>query len=367
MYIKICMVFLAVFIPFLCTADDVFIIGAAGNTSNSIAKSCLNMAELIASEYSDTINGRYVETAVFDDTSADFKKDMKNTKNLIAVIGCFDERHSEAVEAMEKTSFISVCSQYEAFNEYDNAYRICASESQLAAALARTDIAVFGRRNFGVIYVEGNEDYKSMADAYTETVRENGAVISQFRGVSPERTDFKNILIYLRDKRVRVIYFAGGSRQAGMIARQANELNVGAVFTGTSDIFTRKFIKSAKSGGEGAEFTTKLSPESVWQMKSFAPVMRKYSKRYTEVNKYLPYIYEAALTAGEICEYISDGGGDVKEYLKNMKQKGITGDIIFNDRGERLDPAFYLYIIRRSTFWHYPIKGETLEKYKKAK
>ena len=345
---------------------DTYRIGVLGNTTSTIAKAALNTIELLSESHSNTINPFKLEAVFFDESDGSVKDKIKSTGFLMAVIGCFSEDHKDIFENIKDTALISICSQCSRFTDNDNAFRVVASEIELARILARVAIAVLGRKQFSIVYEESNEEYEKMANAYIETIKANGAVVDHVKTVAPDRTDFTKIIMFIRDKRSRVIYFIGSPEQAALFAKQSRKMNTGAVFTSTSDIFNRSFIRKAKKGAEGAEFVTK-TPPSVWRIKKLRKFMSKYSGKYETSSRYIPYVYD---TTGMILEALDTGKRERKEiieYMKNNPYKGVLGEMSFNENRENTNPEFYFYIIRRKEFLHMKFDVKKRDLYKRAK
>ncbi len=362
LYIAIVLIFI---VPAVSFGGDVYKIGVLGNTNSSIAVAAYNTAQMLADAGGNTADSFELKAVFFDETEEGIKDRIKNEGGLVAVIGCFSAAHKEVVNEADKITFISLCSRCPEFIENKNTFRIAASEGQLARIQARIDYSVFGHRTFGVVYSGGKEKYKYMAEAYADTLKNNRGTLIQFKEVAPERKDFSNIIMYLRDKKTKVIYFAGPYKQAARFAKQSRKMNSGAVFTSTAEIYNSGFSRRAGRGAQGSEFVTKLPP-SIWRIKGFKDFLRKYNKKYRTTSLYMPYAYDAVSLVIDAVKNGAQSGKETAGFLKQADYKGVSGRVAFGETGENTDPEFYFYVIRGSEFLYRKFRSREKRLYKQS-
>ncbi len=352
----------------LVQAKDSYFVGVLGNTDNAVSQAVLNTLNL-AFEEENTKNANFeLKTFFVNDYDGDDAviKEISAKPGLIAISGCFEKTHKSIIEKIKNIPLISVNSRFLGFTApaNTNTFRICPSGIDQAKELARFLITILQKSSFAVIYSLGDEDYASLADAFRETVKKNGRRVIYYRDVDGDRTDFRNILINLRDQRVEVIYFAGGLGQSINMAKQIKDLNVGATFSGIDEIFQWAFIKSAKKGAEGAIATSPVKPG---YKKEIAGFLEKYEEKYKSDDSHVPFAYDEAMLIIKSLNDNKTNPEDIIKYMHEIKYKGVTGNISFNANGDRPENQICFYISRGKSFLYRQLGASEKDLLNKAK
>ncbi|MBP7792056.1 MAG: ABC transporter substrate-binding protein [Candidatus Goldbacteria bacterium] len=359
---------LILFLNLTVFADDLYYVGFLGNSENASTDSLLTGLEVSLNiEDENYVNGR-IKPVFFDENSENVISDIKDTQNLLAIIGCFNEKHKKIIEAINDVPLISISKDFIDFNYLNkpNVFRICPSEVQLARDLARFAVAILDKRHYAVVYTDGVTDFLKAAEEFSETVKRNGAKVDYFRSVEPQRKDFTNILLRLRDLKVQAIFFIGTLEQSINFAKQSYEMKTGALFMSTNTIGNRLFIKKLQNEAEKSCYAD-ISPDNLYKLKKFRPFLTEYYKTNKNIDKHLAYLYDAA-TIVKLC------------YNKNLKDKdnllncfketfydGITGQINFNDYGLRKTVNSFFYIIVKREILYRKLTDQEYKKFMEAK
>jgi ABC-type branched-subunit amino acid transport system substrate-binding protein len=326
-------------------AKDNYTIGFLGNSENSRSISVFNAVKLAADEFNNTMTAYSVNAVFIEDTTTAVDA-VKNQPNMIGLIGSFSSLDGPVLDAAGDMPELCVSGDYPGLGgaAKKNIFRLCASDNQLARDTCRFLITVLSNNRLAVIYSGDNNGFEDMAAAFKSEAERNHITPSYYKEVDTERKDFTAVLLRLRDLRVQNIYFAGPAGQAGLLARQSSEMNVGADFSSTSLIGIRSFIKTAKAGSRGAVYAS-ISPSSIYGFRKFENVYERYRKIYKGNDMHIPYAYDAAQLLLSALSSGKTGHADISAYLHGVGFDGATGNITFNESGERSGAPRYFYII----------------------
>jgi hypothetical protein len=341
----ILLIFIVVF-DIIINAKDIYNIGFIGNSTNTVATDLFDALNIIINDYN---NEKFsLQTKFLNDTSQNLINEIKNG-NFIAITGLVLEKHKKVFEEIKDIPVIIIGSEYLSFDGEKFIFRIAPSNIDLAKILCRIQISVLGKRKFAIIYTEGEDEYLKIAEDYKNTVLKNKAIVDYFRSVDKGRKDFEAILLRLRDLKVNIIFFAGDEEQAALLAKQASQLNVGAEFSSLPYICNKDFIKNAKDGSQGAQFTMAVPP-SLYSFKKMRNFLEKYNETHKTMDAKLPYLFDGVDLLNSCLNEGKTNKSDIIECFKTKNFSGVTGNINFDDNGMRLFYQPYFYVIRGKEF-----------------
>lgn len=178
-------------------------------------------------------------------------------------------------------------------------------------------------------------------------------------GVKPTRSvikagdkDFRAVLGTLA-KDTQAIYFGGYAPEAALLVRQLKELGHKAAFLGPDGLFEPEdYIKAAGGAAEGSIVTALAAPpESVPAAKEF---IKKYEAKHGTIGPYslnaydgVNIIFAAIKRAGKF-----DRAAVAAEVAKTKNYKGISSGraITFNEKGDNVNAAIYVYKVQDNKF-----------------
>lgn len=349
-------------------AEDGYYIGFLGNSLNASTDSLMTGLELSLKIQDENKTDGLIKSVFFNENNEEILKEIKNTPNLLAIIGAFNEKHKKIIEEINDIPLISISKDYIDFNNPNkqNVFRICPSDVQLAKDLARFAVAILDKRHYAVVYTEGVNDFMKTAEEFSETIKKNGAKVDYFRSVEPTRMDFTNILLRLRDLKIQSIFFIGSLEQAINFAKQSYEMKTGALFMSTSTIGNRYFIKKLKNEAEKSCYAD-ISPENLYKLKKFRSFLDEYYKTNKNIDKHLSYLYDA-VSIIKLCynKNLKDKESLIKG-LKEISYEGVTGKINFNSSGLREKTDSYFYVIVKREILQRKLMGQEYKKFMEAK
>jgi branched-chain amino acid transport system substrate-binding protein len=192
---------------------------------------------------------------------------------------------------------------------------------------------------------------KGVADEFVKRV--------EAAGIKPTRAvikagdkDFRAVLGTV-PKDTQAIYFGGYAPEAALLVRQLKELGSKAAFLGPDGLFEPEdYIKAAGGTAEGSIVTALAAPpESVPAAKDF---IKKYEAKYGTIGPYslnaydgVNIIFAAVKRAGKF-----DRKAIAAEVAKTKNYKGISSGrpITFNEKGDNVNAAIYVYKVQDGKF-----------------
>ena len=190
----------------------------------------------------------------------------------------------------------------------------------------------------GILFI--NNDYGvGLKDAFKRKFEELGGKIVIDEGYDPKTTDFRTILVKVKERSPEVIYIAGYS-EMGQLLRQMRETGIkipvlSCIMFEISDI--------AKVAGKAAEGVIYAYPS--YDPEKGNEITLKFAKKFKEKYGTLPDP-EAAFSydAVKILALAMERGGFTSEDIKNALYKikgynGITGKTSFDENGDVIKPV----------------------------
>jgi len=190
----------------------------------------------------------------------------------------------------------------------------------------------------GILFI--NNDYGvGLKDAFKRKFEELGGKIVIDEGYDPKTTDFRTILVKVKERSPEVIYIAGYS-EMGQLLRQMRETGIkipvlSCIMFEISDI--------AKVAGKAAEGVIYAYPS--YDPEKGNEITLKFAKKFKEKYGTLPDP-EAAFSydAVKILALAMERGGFTSEDIKNALYKikgynGVTGKTSFDENGDVIKPV----------------------------
>lgn len=225
-------------------------------------------------------------------------------------------------------------------NEYY--FRTCFVESFQGVALAKYAVEEMGISK-AAIFKDINDDYaaavsQAFSDKFATLTEDDNSIVNVIEYTSDEK-DFKTHLSSIKDSGAEVIFLASKASDSTIIIKQAREIGIQAIFLGTHEWESQKFIDDGGEAVEGAVFSTFFDPESNLTENTdvFLKAYReKYGKDATpESNVALGFdAYLLAINAIASAGTSIDGEA-IKEKLSCTKDfPGAAGRITFDPNGD---------------------------------
>jgi branched-chain amino acid transport system substrate-binding protein len=206
--------------------------------------------------------------------------------------------------------------------------------------------------------IDDNTTYsKGLADNTVAALKKYGVNVVYFDAITPGQMDYSAVLSHVASLHPDVIDYTGYFAEAGLIAKQAAALHIKAKMMGGDATNDPTLIKTAGPGAEGWTSTTAPLPEFLSGAKDY---VTNYTKAYGKPpGPYSVYEYDAvAVIAQAIADAKSVDPAAITAALHKIKDfPGITGNITFNEKGDRATAVYITIDVKNGAF----VAGQKLD------
>jgi branched-chain amino acid transport system substrate-binding protein len=231
----------------------------------------------------------------------------------------------------------------------DNVFRVIGRDDQ-QGPFAANYIATFLKAKT-VAVIDDNTTYsKGLADNTVAALKKAGVDVVYYDAITPGQMDYSAVLTHVASLKPDVIDYTGYFAEAGLIAKQAAGLNIKAKMMGGDATQDPTLIKTAGPGAEGWSSTTAPLPQFLTGAKDF---VTDFTKQFGKPpGPYSVYEYDAV---GVIAQAIKDANSaDPAAILAALKKikgyQGLTGDITFNEKGDRSTAVYITVDVKNGAF-----------------
>lgn len=274
-----------------------------------------------------------------------------STRGIVAVIGTYGSSITEATQNIyDESEIIQVANGSTAIRLSEKGlkyfFRTCPRDDEQGKVAAQT-IEKLGFKNVAILH--DNSSYaKGLASEAKGLLEKKGMNIAFYDALTPGERDFNAILTKMKAAAPDVVFFTGYYPEAGLLLRQAREMNWNVPFIGGDATNHPDLVKIAgQDSAAGFYFLTAPLPKDLdtAEAKSF---VADFEKKYGSVPN---SIY--AVLAGDGFRVVTaaikaTGSTDpnkVADYLHTKLRDfpGLTGKISFNEKGDRVGEVYRVY------------------------
>ena len=230
-------------------------------------------------------------------------------------------------------------------NGFKTAFRVVADDVHLGGTLGRYAVNTLKAKSIAVI--DDRTAYgQGVADEFQKAAQAAGGKIVGHEFTNDKASDFMAILTTLKAKKPDVIFFGGMDAVGGPMLRQMKSLGIQAKFMGGDGICTTEMIKLAGDAmADGQVVCAEAGGVDGNLKKGMDEFGARYKKRFNDdVKLYAPYVYDAVNVM--VDAMVRAGSSDPAKYLPALGQanyKGVTGTIVFDQKGDIKNGALTLY------------------------
>ncbi len=204
-----------------------------------------------------------------------------------------------------------------------------------------------------IAVMHDNQDYgKGVADDAIKFLQpfidSKEVELVYFDAITPGESDYSSVVSQIKSINPDVWFYTGYYSEAALLLKQARDAGVTSIFVGNNSVPTPEFEKIA--GVDIIKGSIHLN-EPIPQFLTFAEsseFLDAYKAKYNELPGSIWAVYAAdALNAlvGAIEKAGSTDPDAVAGVMRTMTDvSGITGPLLFTDRGDRKDIPYYAYI-----------------------
>ena len=229
---------------------------------------------------------------------------------------------------------------------FKTAFRVVANDGQLGGTLGRYAVQTSKAKNIAVI--DDRTAYgQGVAEEFIKGAKKSGTVnIVAQEYTTDKATDFNAILTKIKGKNPDVVFFGGMDAVAGPMLRQMKQLGINAKFMGGDGICTEALATLSGDGmSDGQVVCAEAGGVEEAQKKGMEDFKAAYAKKFpTPIQIYAPYVYDAVMTM--VDAMVKAGSAEPAKYLPvlaKIQHKGVTGNIVFDDKGDIKDGTLTLY------------------------
>ena len=202
---------------------------------------------------------------------------------------------------------------------------------------------------------DGSTYSHGLARSTIAALRQAGVEVVYDRAITPAQPDYRDVVKAATDAKADVLYFTGYYTDAAVLAKNRRELTPAIKYfmgNGTAD---PSLIEKGGEAVEGMMVTTSPLPQFFAQSRA-----RRFVKAYESAYQRAPgpysvYEYDAiGVTAQAIRNAKSTRPEDIAAALHALKRyNGATGEIAFDQKGDRAKAPFMAVTVRDGKFEPY--------------
>lgn len=202
--------------------------------------------------------------------------------------------------------------------------------------------------------INDNTTYsKGLAQNTVAALKKNGVDVVYDEAVTPGQLDYSPTLTKIASLKPDVVYYTGYFSEAGLMVKEARQLDLKAKFMGGDATNDPTLLSTAGPAANGMIITTAPLAQFLSGAHGFVD---DYTKAYGQgPGPYSVYEYDAVgVTAKAIADAKSDKPADIAAALHKIKNyRGTTGEIGFNEKGDRSHSVYITVIVRDNAFKPY--------------
>lgn len=318
-----------------------------------------NIVNLLAEEINAKggLHGDKIVVIVEDDggdpRTASLAAQRLATQDIIAVVGTYGSSVTEASQSIyDDFSILQIANGSTAIRltekDLEYFFRTSPRDDEQGRVAAQT-VQEMGYKKVAILH--DNTSYaKGLAEESKGYLEKNGSDIVFFDALTPGERDYTAILTKMKAAKPDVVLFTGYYPELGLILRQKKEMAWGVPFVGGDATNNPDLVKIAgKKAAEGYYFLSPPVPQDLPFAKS-QDFLKAYHAKY---DRYPGSIW--AVLSGDgflaITEAVkatnSTDPDKLADYLHSGTEKisGLTGDIAFNEKGDRIGEVYRVYRI----------------------
>ncbi len=229
---------------------------------------------------------------------------------------------------------------------YPNINRVCGRDD--VQGVVGSEFAHGTLKIKSVYIVHDKTQYgQSIAEFFKADAEKKGVKVVGFEGTE-EKSNFDPLLTPIKAKNPDLIYFGGIYDQGAPFFKQAREKGIKAKFMGPDGMDSSDLTKIAGKAVVGMNYTSAAGPASALpKAKAFVDDFKKKFSKNPE--PYAAEAYDATVIAMKAIEDVAKTGKMSREAVSTAVRKtklaGITGDIGFDGKGDRLKAQYFVLTV----------------------
>lgn len=232
---------------------------------------------------------------------------------------------------------------------YNNVFRVIGRDDEQGPFAANFMANFLHAKRAAVI--DDNTTYaKGLADATVKALKADKVDVVYSNSITPGQMDYTPVLTRVAGLKPDVTYYTGYFAEAGLMVKEAKEINLPGRFMGGDATNSPVLLKTAGPAADGMLITTAPLPQFLTGAHDFVD---QYQKQFGHgPGPYSAYEYDSVgVVAQAIKNAKSDKPAAIVEALHKIKDyPGITGTIGFNAKGDRTTAAYIVIEVKNDQF-----------------
>lgn len=344
-------------------ADEIRIGGIFPMTGGSatFGKSSKDGMQIAVDEFNEkggiAIDGKkMIIKPIYDDTAGQPEDAMRACQKQIdqdqvtAIVGAVMSKNSLAIAPACQSKGIVMVSPASTNPEVtlkgDYIFRVCFIDSFQGIVMARYVYNNLKLDKAAVLYDNGNDYNKGLASFFEEEFRNlGGEIVASEAFTDEEKTvDFRAQLTKIKAAKPDFLYLPNYYAAAAVILDQAIELGLKLPSGGGDGWDSPKLVEIGGNSVEGGVFTNHFSKEDA--SAKVQEFVSKYRERHNaDPDALASLAYDAAFVLLSAIEKAGSlEGAAIRDALKAIQIKGVTGNISFDENRNPIKSAVILEI-----------------------
>lgn len=209
----------------------------------------------------------------------------------------------------------------------------------VAAKFAYNDL---GKKSAAVIYDSGNDYTKGLAEVFRDEFSKMGGKITAFESYTAGTSDFNAQLVKIKATNPEVLFIPNYYNDAGLIAKQAREMGIKAIFLGGDGWDSPDLFKIAGKAIEGGFFVNHFSKDS--QLPAAKKFVADYKAKYNKDPDALAALaYEAAMIVVDAIKRAKSADPKaIRDAMEKTNLETLTGVVKFDQNRNPVKGAVIL-------------------------
>lgn len=231
---------------------------------------------------------------------------------------------------------------------FKTAFRVVADDTQLGGTLGKYAVETLKGKVIAV--VDDRTAYgQGVAEEFVKAAEAAGGKVVAKEFTTDKATDFNSILTTIKGKKPDVVFFGGMDAVAGPMLKQMKSLGIKAKFMGGDGICSSELVKLAgDSITDDQVFCAEAGGVEGEDKAGMEKFREKFKAKFnTEVQVYAPYVYDSVKLM--VAAMVKANSSEPAKYLPALAAtdyKGVTGPIVFDEKGDIKNGALTLRTIR---------------------
>lgn len=201
-----------------------------------------------------------------------------------------------------------------------------------------------GYRDVGIIF-EKVPAAETMSKSFKSTFESIEGNVSFVESFPSGMKDFKNFIAKNRNSGIEALFIVTYAQAAKLIIKQIRELSWDVQIISQSALYDPEFIEDLDPYGNGMILTGSYfnDQQEDSEVQGF---IQRFSQEFDEnPDQMAAQGYDAVKVGARIINSVNKNNGDITKVVEDLKHKGITGEISFNENHSVIKPLSIFKVI----------------------